>query len=178
MKTYNINELLERKKHLEQQLLEKMQINPTELVFQKDIIIDRKNEKNNRESTPRAKISLTDFSLEVNSLADELAKTRTAIQKYNAGDILQLLQSRTALRQKIEFLQGVKSRLPRDRAEQRIVLSADRENNPIEIKETVREPMFNHSDLDKVLNQFAAEERKLNTEIQKKNLNAEVNLDL
>lgn len=175
-KEYNVNELLEKKKHLEGQIAEKVNVSDKDLVYVEETITDRLNPKNNRKNVAKKKVSLNDFSKEVTGMVDELAKTKTAIQMYNAGDVLELLQGRNAVRTKIQFLTNVKNTLPRDMRRGRDVLSQDDNKVPVEVRETVVEPMFELGDVEKQLNELSAQERKLNTEIQKLNLNAKITL--
>lgn len=176
-KKYNINELLEKKKYLERQLVEKTGVQQEkDLSYVEEKTIDRKNPDNNRKTVPKAKVELTGYTNVAYGLIDELAKVKEAIQKFNSGEVLSLLQKRTAVRNKLSYLNNIKAALPRDRNSSRQVLSEDSEGNPVEIKETVVEPMFGYEVVEKHLNELSAEERKLNSEIQKLNLNAEITL--
>lgn len=176
MGKYNINELLDLKKHLEEQVSDGLEVNLKELTFTKETIIDRTNDKNNRESIPRSRVSLQEFSRTINGYVDELAKVKIAIQKYNSGEVSTLLQKRESTRTKIQYLKNIKRELPRDMRKGRNVLTQDKDNVPIEVVEVINEPMFELKEVDTQLNELCAEERKLNTEIQKLNLNAEITL--
>lgn len=175
-KIHNVNELLEKKKYLEQQIAEKTKVENKDLVYVEETVTDRLNPENNRKNVAKKKVSLNDFSKEFNGMVEELAQTKTAIQRYNAGDVLELLQGRNAVRTKIQFLTSVKATLPTDMRRGREVLSQDDNKVPIEVRETVVEPMFELGDVEKQLNELSAKERELNTEIQKLNLNAKITL--
>lgn len=175
-KTYNINELLERKKHLDEQISESISIRGDDLTYREEKTIDRLNSTNNRVSILKQKVTLDKFSQTINGYIDELAKTKIVIQTYNSGEVSKLLQKRDSVRTKIRFLKKIKMSLPKDTQNGRKVISQDSNNVPIEIAEITVEPMFEFSDVEKQLNELSAEERKLNTEIQKLNLNAEITL--
>lgn len=175
-KKYNINELLEKKKHLDEQIGEKLDVEGKDLTYVEETIIDRTNPKNNRKNIPRKRIDLKKFSQVVNGYVDELAKVKTAVQKYNSGEVSTLLQKRESVRTKIQYLKNIKDVLPRDMQKGRNVLSQDANNIPIEVLEATNEPMFELSKVETQLNEYCAEERKLNTEIQKLNLNAKITL--
>lgn len=175
-KKYNINELLDEKKHLEEQILEKVNVSPRDLTFIKEKTIDRQNKDNNRELILKPRVSLEVFSQVYNGYVNQLAKVKTAIQKFNADQVAELLQNRDAVRNKILFLKSIKTHLPEDLVKSRSTISSDKDGSPIEILETINEPMFELLDVDKQLDKFCAEERKLNTDIQKLNLDAEITL--
>ena len=175
-KKYNINELLDEKKHLEEQIIEKVNVSSRDLTFVKETTIDRQDKKNNREIVLKPKVSLVNFSQVYNGYVDKLAKVKTAIQKFNANDVAELLQNRDAVRSKILLLKSVKDHLPDDLAKSRSVISTDKDGSPIEVLETINEPMFELSDIDTQLDKFCTEERKLNTDIQRLNLSAEITL--
>ncbi len=175
-KEYNINELLEKKKHFESQIEEKLIVRAEELTYVEEITLDRINSKNNRTVIPKQRVNLKAFTQEMNGIIDELYETKKAIQRYNTGNVLELIQERNAVRTKTRLLKEIKKHLPRDMKKGRNVLSQDREGNPIEIRESILEPMFDVGSVDKQLNELAAQERKLNTEIQKLNLNAKITL--
>ncbi len=175
-KKYNINELLEKKKHLDAQISEKLSVDVKELTYVEETIIDRNDSKNNRTTIPRKRVDLQGFSQTVNGYVDELAAVKTAIQKYNSGEVSAILQKRESVRTKIQYLTNIKGILPRDMQKGRNVISQDVNNVPIEVLEATTEPMFELSIVEAVLNEYCAEERKLNTQIQKLNLNAEITL--
>lgn len=175
-KIYNINELLDKKKHLDEQISEKLSVETKELTYVEETIIDRNDSKNNRTTIPRKRVDLQKFSQTVNGYVDELAKVKTAIQEYNSGEVSSILQKRESVRTKIQYLKNIKDRLPRDMQRGRNVISQDSNNVPIEVLEQTNEPMFELSIVETQLNEYCAEERKLNTEIQKLNLNAEITL--
>lgn len=174
---YNINELLEKKKSLELQIADKISVGPDEVKFYEEKFIDFTNANNNRTNTPRAKQTLDEFSASFSSMVDELARVKTAIQKYNASEVLGKIQLRESVRFKIARLNNIKKALVRDSQSTRTVTRASKDNETLEVKEVKIEPMFKREDIDKQLNELAAQERRTNTEIQKINLNAAVDLE-
>lgn len=175
-KKYNINELLDKKKHLDEQINENLIIKSNDLTYIEENTIDRVNPKNNRKSVPKSRVNLKEFSQTINGYVNELASVKTAIQQYNSGEVSSLLQKRESVRTKIQYLKNIKNNLPRDMKKGRTVLTQDKENVPIEILEQTHEPMFELSEVEKQLNELCAEERKFNTDIQRLNLNAEITL--
>jgi len=178
MTKYNINELLERKKELETQLNEKAkELDCEELKYRKEITVDHtRNDKNISEYIPREKQTIDEYTKPIFDLIDELAKVKTAIQKYNAQKVLGELQKREATRIKHNYLSIIKNKLPKDKEHSRKVTRADKEGVALETTEVSVEPMFERKEVEKRMNQFAAQERKVNTEIQRQNLNAEIEL--
>lgn len=174
--TYNINELLDKKKFLEAEIYEKQHFDQKEVTYQEEEIVDRLNSKNNRKVVPRAQVTLNEFVQTYNSLVEELAKVKTAIQQFNAKEVSELLQKRDSVRRKIQYLQNIKTKVPRDKTANRQVISQDSNGVPVETILKTVQPMFELSEVEKQLNELAAEERKLNTEIQKLNLNAKISL--
>ena len=177
MVSYNINELLERKNELEEQLKEKVSlVNSDVLKYKKEIRIDHTNGDKKSEYVPRSKVTLVEFTQKVFGMIEELEKVKTLIQKYNAENVLGEIQKRESARNRIGFLNLVKKNLPRDVQHTRDVSREDGENVALESLDTTIEPMFNIDDVDTMYNQFAAQERKINTSIQKKNLEAEIEI--
>jgi len=168
---YNINELLEYRKEIEKQIRERMGFSVNELIYTEKNIIDFTNEKNNRTMTDRARVTSEQFCQEIFGLIDQLAKVKTSIQKYNAEQVAELLNTRDAIRSKIKFLEIVKKTLPKEKKQGRQVTRQNDKNETLEVTEIVVEPMFELKPIEKQFNEFAAQERKLNTEIQKTNLN-------
>ncbi len=177
-KIYNINELLEKKKAIEKELMEKSRINSEDLIFEKQKIIDHKNEKRTKEYVPREKIGLTNYVTEVSSLAKELAQVKSAIAKHNVDALEGLLQNREALRLQRDFLTALKDTLKK--VKKTFVRNVTREvhdtGEALETTETTTEPMFSGKEVEKMLSNVAEQERKINTEIQKVNLSAQVEL--
>jgi len=176
MGKYNINELLEKKKELESQILEKGNVEVDDLRYVEEETIDYTNEKNNRTLKPKVKVSLIDFSQTFNGFVEELSKVKTAIQKYNSEKVLGRLQERESVRKKIVFLQAIKKRLPVEVKFGQKVSRQDKDGQTLEIVKVKQEPMFEMKDVEKQLNALSAQERKLNTEIQKLNLDASIEL--
>ena len=82
MTTYNINELLERKNELEEQLKEKVSlVNSDVLKYKKEIRIDHTNGDKKNEYVPRPKVTLTEFTQKVFGIVDELEKVKTLMLK-------------------------------------------------------------------------------------------------
>lgn len=171
---YNVNELLEKKKDLEAQIKEKISVNSDDVKFIEDKIIDHTNDKNTRTIVPRAKVSLIEFTRTYFGIADELANVKTAIQQYNASKVAAMLQERDAIRTKIGYLKSIKIVLPKEAGYGRNINRQDKDGVTLETFERRTEPMFPKEEVEKQINQFAAQERKLNTAIQKLNLEAEV----
>jgi hypothetical protein len=175
MALYNINELLEKKKTLEQQEAEfRGNINATDLTYREEKIIDHTASKNNRVIVARSKITLADYCQKYNGIVDELKRCKTAIQKYNAQKVLGLIQERDGVRKKIILLENLKRIIPRNKATGRKVTRQDKDGVALETIEVTEEPMFTREDIDKQFDTLAAQERKLNTEIQRENLNAKI----
>jgi hypothetical protein len=175
-KTFNINELLERKKELENKIKIELDVDKESLLFVEQTITDHTNPKNNKKIVLREKKSLVDYSQKFNGMAEELAKVKTAIQKHNADAVLGKLHERESVRKKIEYLNKIKMFLTKDKKYQRSVTRTGKEGETLETTEITNEPMFSRDEVDKQLNQLAAQERKINTEIQKLNLEAKVTL--
>jgi len=175
-KKFNINELLERKKEIEQQIESEVAPEAKELQFIEQTITDYTNPKNNKKITTREKVDLNAFGNKFNGMVDELAKIKTAIQRYNAENVLGKLNDRDAVRKKIEFLTNIKSALIKEKQYQKKVTREGKDGETLESTEIVMEPMFSRDDVEKQLNQLCAQERKINTEIQKLNLNANVKI--
>lgn len=175
--TFNINELLEQKKHLESKIKEKTDtLNDNELKYVKEVVTDHKN-NTTRDYTPREKIALNTFLNEFNGLVDQLASVKTAIQRYNAESVLGKLHEREATRLKQSYVTAVKKKLLREKQYQRKILRQDKDGGALETSEVTVEPMFEYSEVEKLLDTLAATERRVNTEIQKINLNAEIKLN-
>ena len=177
MTTYNINELLERKNELEVQLKESATlVAPNVLTYKKETRIDHTNGDKKSDYVLRPKVSLTLFTQKVFGKIDELEKVKTLIQKYNAENVLGEIQRRESARNKIGFLNMVKKHLPREVQHNRTVSREDAENVALESLDVTTEPMFLIDDVDLMHDQFAAQERKINTAIQKKNLEAKIEI--
>jgi len=177
-KTYNINELLEKKKAIEKELMEKSRINSEDLIFEKQKIIDHKNEKRTKEYVPREQIGLDVYVTEVSSLSKELAKVKSAIAKHNVQALEGLLQNREALRLQRDFLTTLKDTLKKVKRSRRadVTREVHETGEALETTEITTEPMFAVKEVEKMLSNVAEQERKINTEIQKVNLSAEVEL--
>jgi len=175
--TYNINELLEEKKAIEEQVEEKLSFNPGELSYIKKETIDYTNPDNSTEFIPKEKIDLKEFTQEFYGLVERLAGVKEAIQKYNAEQILGLLQKRDSVRTKITYLDLVKQNLNREKQSSTRATRKGKENETLEAEKTTIEPMFPLKDVETQYNNLAAQERQLNTEIQKKNLDAKITLE-
>lgn len=173
---YNINELLDLKKNLEAQIQEKRKINAEELKYAEEKYTDYTNSSNNKTNKARNKITLLDFNHSYYGLVDELAKVKSAIQKYNSEQVLSKLHEREATRHKIAFLKDIKTSLPRDVQRARKVIRQGKDGETQEIVEISIEPMFALEEVQQQMDKLAAQERKLNTEIQKLNLNAQIEL--
>ncbi len=175
MEKYNINELLEKKKELESQIQEELNIDSNTLVYQKEKLKDLQNNID-RDIEVRPKKSLNEYSQKHNGLVSELSKIKTAISKFNAEFVSENLYKREASRNKIEYLKRIKSNLKKDKQEGRRVTRTNSDGVALEIVDFEIRPMFEYEEVEKLINQTSAEERKLNTEIQKINLNAEIEL--
>ena len=173
---YNVNELLEMKKAFEKKLEELSQIRKEDLVFVTIKTIDYTNEKNTRELVARPRINASDFVSEFTKVADELAKVKAAIQKHNAESLTGKICERESLRRKIVYLDLVKSNLGRDKQFGRTVTRKDINQATQEVQETLGEPMFDYKDIEKMVDEFAKQERKTNTEIQRLNLEKTIEL--
>ena len=170
---YNINELLERKKDIEQEL-NHTEINTNDLIYTKTTYIDMLNSKNNKEFISRDRIDLEEYTAKYFGLLDELSAIKTLIQEFNAKEVLGLLHERSKLREKIKYLELIKQYLKTDKTFDRRTTKQDERGQTLEITETITEPMFEISKLEKWINELAAQQRKINTEIQKRNLNAQL----
>ncbi|MEK6935850.1 MAG: hypothetical protein AABW67_03615 [Nanoarchaeota archaeon] len=165
---------------MKQAYLEKLeelaQIRPEELVFTVVKIIDYTNDKNNRTIETRPKIVAAEYVIEFNKTADEIAKIKTAIQKHNAETLSGKICEREAIRKKINFLYAIKQLLKREPQTRRDVTRKDINNVTLETQETIIEPMFSFKEIDKMKDEFGKQERKINAEIQKLNLDKTVEL--
>ena len=176
-KQFNINELLERKKQLEEQENEfRANIDPKELVYREEQIKDHTNSKNNREVIPRSKVTLAQYCKKHNGIIDELKNCKVAIQKFNAEKVLGKIQERDSVRKKVLLLEKLKALVPRENQFGRQVTRKDKDGVALETVEIKEEPMFTREEIDKCFDELAAQERKLNTEIQKENLNAKITM--
>lgn len=174
--SYNINELLEKKKELESQISEVKNYTTTQnLTYKKETYTDF-TQKNSKPKViePREKLTLNKYSEKFMSLVSELAKTKTAIAQFNALHTAELLYKREKARLSIDFLKMLKTNLPKENQEFRKVLRQNSEGVSLEIVDVEVKPMFSIEDVEKYLNETAAEERKLNTQIQKINLDAKI----
>ena len=173
---YNVNELLEMKKSLEEKLGELSQIRKEDLLFVTIKTIDYTNEKNSREMTLRPRTLASEFVSEFTKTADELAKVKAAIQKHNAEVLTGKICEREAVRRKIVYLDLIKGNLGRDKQFRRDVTRKDTNQVTQEVQETTGEPMFAYKDIEKMVDEFAKQERKVNTEIQRLNLEKTIEL--
>lgn len=173
---YNVNELLEMKKSLEQKLQEMLAIRKEELLFTTVKTIDYTNEKNNREVVARSAVKLDEYITEYTKAVDELSKVKTAIQKHNADVLTGKICEREALRRKILYLNTIKANLGRDKQFARTVTRKDTNQVTLEVQETTAEPMFQYKEIEKLTDEFAKQERKINTEIQRLNLEKTIEL--
>jgi len=144
--------------------------------IKKKVRIDHTNGDKKSEYILRPKVTLEEFTHKVFGMIDELEKVKTLIQKYNAENVLGEIQKRESARNKIAFFNLIKKNLPRDVQHSRDVSRADAEGTALESLDLTVEPMFAIDEVDKMYNQFAAQERKINTSIQKKNLEAKIEL--
>lgn len=151
-------------------------VNPDVLKYKKEVRIDHTNGDKKNEYVPRSKVTLVEFTHKVFGMIDELEKVKTLIQKYNAENVLGEIQKRESARNRIGFLNLIKKNLPRDVQHSRDVSREDGEGVALESLDITIEPMFNVDDVDTMHNQFAAQERKINTSIQKKNLEAKIEI--
>lgn len=78
------------------------------------------------------------------------------------------------MRLKHNILKTIVTLLPKDKKHQRQVTRQNKEGVALETTESTVEPMFDKKDVEKRMNEFAAQERKINTSIQKENLNAKI----
>lgn len=173
---YNLNELLERKKELETKIQEENNINANNLVYEKQTIVDVNNTKNSRVIETRPQVSLNDFTMKFNGLLNELTKIKTEIVKFNAENNINLLNKRESAREKIKYLTKIKQNLKKDKQEGRKTTRTDNTGVALEYVDFTIKPMFDIEEVEKQLNESSAEERKLNTQIQKINLNAQIEL--
>ena len=177
MTKYNINELLEKKKDLEEKVVEAVDdIEESDLEYTKEIVIDHTREDKQSIYEPRKQETLENYSQQMYGYIGELAEVKTAIQKYNAESILGKLQIRESTRIKINYLKTIRKKLPSDVGHDRIVTRRDKDNVALESKDVTTGPMFNIKEIDKQLDQLAAQERKVNTAIQRLNLEAEIEI--
>ncbi len=176
MTTYNINELLDEKKSLEQSMSERNSFPSTELLFEEIKTIDFTNNKNSSSFVPRERVTLKDFCQEFFGMTDRMKSVKVAIQDYNATQILDKIQERDSVRRKIQFLRTVKINLTHEKTNVRKPTRQSGEGQTIEVQEITREPMFDIKDVELMIDEFASQERKVNTEIQKMNLNAKIEI--
>ena len=97
-------------------------------------------------------------------------------RKHNSAVLAGKICERESFRKKIAYLQTIKSNLGREKGINRAVTRKDAMNVTLEVQETTGEPMFHYKEVEKMIDQFATQERKLNTEIQR--LNLEQNIEL
>lgn len=173
--TYNINELLERKKDIESEI-NNSEIKNNDLTHTKTEYIDTLNSKNNKIIESNNKIDLKEYVTKFFGLLDELSVIKTAIQEFNAKEVLGLLHKRNALREQIKYMQIIKNNLKSDKKFNRVTTRTDESGSPLEITETTTEPMFEIKDVEKWINELSSQQRKINTGIQKLNLNAEIDI--
>ena len=194
MTEYNINELLEKKKQLEEQEKELIQgVDAEDVTYRLETIVDHTSKKNNRQIESKKKVTLLEFMQRYNGTIDELTRVKTAIQKYNADNILGKIQERdnnrkkirfleklfsviVSFKKKIRFLEKLKAVALREKKIGRQVTRQDKDGVALETVEVIVEPMFTREEIDKKFDELAAQERKINTEIQRENLNAKISL--
>ena len=173
---YNINELLEKKKELEEQIAYKIsEIKPDDLQYTERTVTDIQSGKDSK-FAPKEKQTLREFTQQLYGYIEELEKVKTAIQQYNAEKILGEIQKRETARLKLTALKTIKNRIPANRDRTRKVTRQDKDGVALETTEVNIEPMFKIEDVEKEINTYAAQERKINTHIQKVNLDAEIEL--
>lgn len=176
MKRYNINELLDKKKELEKKIMEKSEgLTAADLTYIKEEITDHTTNKK-RDIIPKEKQTLPEFITEFKGIVEELSKIKTALQKYNAEKVLGKLQNREMNRVMNSYLDKIKSILPKDMTTANKATRIGTEGNTLESVFITNEPFFKHSEVEKMMSETSAEERKLNTDIQKENLNANIEL--
>jgi len=177
MSKFNINELLEKKKDLEGKIVEAVKnIKTSDLEYVKEIVIDHTREDKESIYEPRKQETLENYSQQMYGYISDLAKVKTAIQKYNAEKVLGMLQGRESARIKINFLKKIKAALPSEVGHTRDVTRRDKEEVALESIDKTTTPMFDAKGIDKQLDQLAAQERKTNTEIQRLNLEAQIEI--
>jgi len=177
MSKFNVNELLEKKKDLETKVVAGIKgVKSSDLEYIKEIRID--HTRNDKESVyePRKPESLENYSQQMYGYISELASIKTAIQTYNADKVLGLLQKRESDRIKINYLNKIKAALPSGVGHTREVSRSDKDEVALESTDKTTLPMFDIREIDKQLDQLAAQERKTNTEIQRLNLAAEIEI--
>lgn len=176
-KTLNINELLEYKKELEAGIDEKQaEITKETLTYEELKSTDHKNSKRNKTYKPRERVNLQEYYQSLFGMIDELARVKIAIQRYNADKVVEQLQKRDALRKKYSALTKIKAMLPKKKHRTTKPLRVNEDDEVLETEEHISEPMFPVKEVEEQLKQTASEERKVNTNIQKTNLNAKINL--
>lgn len=174
---YNINELLDKKKELDSQISEMLNINQVDLTYEKQNFKDLHN-NTEKAYELRPQKSLDQFSQKFNGLVSELSEIKTAISIFNAQETSALLYKRESVRNKITYLNNVKRALtPIQPNQGRKVTRHDVNNVALEVVDFEIRPMFEVEVVEKQLNEASAEERKLNTQIQRVNLNAEIELE-
>lgn len=174
VKKYNINELLDKKKELESQIKE-FSVTEDSLTYTKDKFIDL-NSKYVKEVELKPKITLKVYIEKYIGITGELAKIKSAIAKFNAKHTCELLVKREKVRVEIMLLDEIKLKLPTGNKIGKDVVRTNSEGIALEMKEYEILPMFSIDSLDKMKNELSAEERKLNTQIQKINLDANLEL--
>ena len=174
--SYNINELLEEKKELEDQIIEFGRGVSTEKLTHKLVTTtDHTKDVEPIVYEPQPVVTLDNYLEGFNTMVKRLADIKGAIQDYNAKNILGKLQTREQLRSKIDVLTNIEGTLP---------INGDKETQPIRGRDNIliqsvvteTKPMFNKKEVRKQLNELSAQQRKINTEIQKENLNAKIDL--
>lgn len=174
---YNVNELIEKRKHLEEKLktFESQEITANKLVYTKIEM---------RDSTGKAdviqeskKVTFTDFFNEYAQISNELARIKAAISEYNARVLKDKLFARDEVRRQINCLKLILAKLPSDPTTQFGNRQTDKEGRIILTQYNYVNPMFEQKEVSKRFDELAALERKLNTEIQRLNLNEKVTLD-
>ena len=119
---------------------------------------------------------MSNFVTEYINASDELSKIKTTIQKHNADILSGKICERESLRRKISYLGILKTLTGREKQSKREVTRKDANQITLEAQETTFEPMFLHKEIEKMVNEFAIQERKINTEIQRLNLEKAIEL--
>ena len=174
MSEYNINELLDMRKHLEAKQKEvENSLTPQKLCTMEETERDLMNGKE-RQIRKSDVHTLEDIAAEHAQVTSELVKVKTAITKYNATVLQDKLFKREECRNKIAYMNSVKKMLPMNPEYTKQIISQSKEGVVQLLLERKVIPSFSREAIDKMTDQFAKEERKLNTEIQKLNLEQKI----
>jgi len=173
---YNINELLDKRKHDKEKLAElaRNELDNRTFFAVKEVELDKDGkEKLIKEEKP---VAAKEFFSQFSEVLDEIASATTAITKYNATVLKDLLAHRDAVREKIRILKVLKQRVPIDSKIERSILAQSKEGEITRYLMRTHTPLFERKEVEKMADEFAKEERKLNTEIQKLNLEQKIEL--